>query len=92
MVTSARPRVSPRIALESFTVRVPSDCSGGATLNDTRQEGLRRLEEAKSILEQALWAIDQHVQSAKSASEDEIRALLDSAERELERARGTLES
>ena len=53
---------------------------------------LRRLEDAKGILEQALWAIDQHVQSAKSASEDEMRALLDSAERELERARATLKS
>ena len=61
-------------------------------MNDTRQEGLRRLEDAKGILEQALWAIDQHVQSAKSASEHEIRALLDSAERELERARTTLKS
>ena len=55
-------------------------------MSDTRQEGLRRLEDAKGILEQALWAIDQHVESAKSASADEIRALLDRAEGELERA------
>lgn len=61
-------------------------------MSDARQEGLRRLEDAKGILEQALWEIDQHVQSAKSASEEEIRALLDKAELELERARSTLKS
>lgn len=70
----------------------PIGCSGGDTVSDTRQQGLRRLEDAKGILEQALWAIDQHFQSAKSGSEDEIRALLDTAERELERALTTLKS
>ena len=61
-------------------------------MSDTREEGLRRLEDARGILEQALWAIDQHIQSAKSASEDEIRALLDTAEREIGRALTTLKS
>ncbi len=59
-------------------------------MSDTRQEGLRQLEDAKGILEQALWAIDQHIQSAKSGSEDEIRALLNTAERELGLAHETL--
>ena len=61
-------------------------------MSDTREAGLRRLEDAKGILEQALWTIDQHIQSAKSGSEDEVRALLDTAERELGRALTTLKS
>jgi hypothetical protein len=64
---------------------------GGDAVGDTREAGLRQLEDAKGILEQALWTLDQHIQSAKSGSEDEIRALLDTAERELGRALTTLE-
>jgi hypothetical protein len=59
-------------------------------VSDTREAGLRRLEDAKGILEQALWSLDSHIQSAKTGSEDEIRALLDTAERELGLAHETL--
>ena len=75
-----------------FQSEVVVGCDGGATLSDTREEELRRLEDARGIFEQALWAIDQHLQSAKSASDDEIRALLDTAEPEVGRAFTTLTS
>jgi hypothetical protein len=59
-----------------------------------REEGIRRLEDARAAAERALQTIERHIHLAKGDSEDSMRDLLATAERELEvalaRLRGTL--
>jgi hypothetical protein len=53
---------------------------------EDRAEGIARLEAARQTLRVGLFSLDRHLEAAKTGSTDEVHAVLQAAEDELELA------